>query len=149
MFWEHGQVGFLSIHRWPFYPGTGDTDETGAGRGLGWIANEPVEFGTPREVFHDRFERALSDLAAKVRPQLVIASAGFDAHREHPIGSLELEVEDFGRLTQSVQGIASEYADGKLVSVLEGGYNAGRLAGWPAGRVGRGAFARAAGRSGL
>jgi acetoin utilization deacetylase AcuC-like enzyme len=128
MFWEDGQVGFLSIHRWPFYPGTGDADETGAGRGLGWIANEPVQFGTSREIFHDRFERALSDLAAKVQPQLVLVSAGFDAHREDPIGSLELEVEDFARLTQTVQQIAREHADSRIVSVLEGGYNAGRLA---------------------
>jgi acetoin utilization deacetylase AcuC-like enzyme len=128
MFWEDGQVGFFSIHRWPFYPGTGDADETGAGRGLGWIANEPVQFGTRREAYHERFERALVDLAAKVRPQLVLISAGFDAHREDPIGSLELEVEDFSRLTQTVQQITREYADSRLISVLEGGYNAGRLA---------------------
>ena len=128
MFWENGRVGFLSIHRWPFYPGTGDADETGAGRGLGWIANEPVEFGTPRELFHDRFERALVALAAKVQPQLVLISAGFDAHREDPVGSLGLEVEDFPRLTQTVLGVAREHAGGRVVSLLEGGYNPARLA---------------------
>src|SRR5262249_25065221 len=67
MFWEDGQVGFFSIHRWPFYPGTGDSHETGSGRGLGWIANEPVEYGTPPALFHQRFERTLAALAAKVR----------------------------------------------------------------------------------
>jgi acetoin utilization deacetylase AcuC-like enzyme len=128
MFWEDGRVGFLSIHRWPFYPGTGDADETGAGRGLGWIANEPVEFGTPRALFHDRFERALLSLAAKVRPQLVLISAGFDAHREDPVGSLGLEVEDFARLTQTVLAVAREHAGGRVVSLLEGGYNPARLA---------------------
>jgi len=128
MFWESGRVGFFSIHRWPFYPGTGDADETGAGRGLGWIANEPVNFGTPREVYHDRFERALAQLAAKVRPQLVLISAGFDAHREDPVGSLDLEVEDFTRLTQTVLGVAREHAGGRVVSLLEGGYNPARLA---------------------
>jgi acetoin utilization deacetylase AcuC-like enzyme len=128
MFWEDGRVGFLSIHRWPFYPGTGDADETGAGRGLGWIANEPVEFGTPREQFHERFERAAIALAAKVRPQLVLVSAGFDAHREDPVGSLGLEVEDFARLTQTVLGLAREHAGGRIVSLLEGGYNPTRLA---------------------
>jgi acetoin utilization deacetylase AcuC-like enzyme len=127
-FWEDGRVGYFSIHRWPFYPGTGDADETGSGRGLGWIANEPVKFGTPRREFHDRFERALSALAAKVRPQLVLISAGFDAHREDPIGSLELETEDFGRLTKTVLGVAYEYAGGRTVSLLEGGYNPQRLA---------------------
>lgn len=128
MFWDDGRVGFVSIHRWPFYPGTGAGDETGSGRGLGMIANVPVAFGTPLDEYHDRFERALSDLAAKVRPQLVLISAGFDAHREDPIGSLELEVEDFGRLTRTVQQVAAASADGRLVSVLEGGYHPQRLA---------------------
>ena len=128
MFWEDGRVGFFSIHRWPFYPGTGDADETGAGRGLGWIVNEPVAFGTPRELFHDRFERAVFSLAAKVQPQLLLISAGFDAHREDPVGSLGLEVEDFIRLTQTVLGVAREHAGGRIVSLLEGGYNPSRLA---------------------
>jgi len=127
-FWQDGRVGFFSIHRWPFYPGTGGSDETGSGRGLGWMANEPVEFGTPRETYHERFERALVELAAKVDPQLVLISAGFDAHREDPIGSLELETEDFGRLTKTVLAVAREYAGGKVVSLLEGGYNPQRLA---------------------
>jgi acetoin utilization deacetylase AcuC-like enzyme len=128
MFWENGQVGFLSIHRFPFYPGTGDADEIGSGRGLRWISNVPVKFGTSREAYHERFERALTELAAKVRPQLVLISAGFDAHREDPIGSLELETEDFSRLTKTVFSAAREYAGGKVVSLLEGGYNPQRLA---------------------
>jgi acetoin utilization deacetylase AcuC-like enzyme len=128
IFWESGRVGFLSIHRWPFYPGTGDSDETGSGAGLGTIANVPVEFGTPLDDYHDRFERALIDLAAKVQPQLVLISAGFDAHRQDPIGSLGLEVEDFSRLTETVLAVARQYAGGRVVSVLEGGYNPARLA---------------------
>jgi acetoin utilization deacetylase AcuC-like enzyme len=127
-FWEDGRVGFLSIHRWPFYPGTGDADETGSGRGLGGIINVPVQFGTPPRVFHERFERALIDLAAKVQPQLVLISAGFDAHREDPIGSLELEIEDFLRLTKTVLAVAREYAGARAVSLLEGGYHPERLA---------------------
>lgn len=128
MFWEDGRVGFLSIHRWPFYPGTGDVNETGTGRGLGMIANVPVTFGTDLDEYHDRFERELIDLAARVKPQLILLSAGFDAHREDPIGSLELEVEDFERLTRTVLGVAAEHAGGQVVSVLEGGYNPQRLA---------------------
>jgi acetoin utilization deacetylase AcuC-like enzyme len=128
MFWEDGRVGFLSIHRWPFYPGTGDANETGAGRGLGWIANLPIQYGTPRGEFHARFERGLADLAAKVRPELVLVSAGFDAHRQDPIGSLDLETEDFGRLTRTVLDVAQQYAGGRLVSLLEGGYHPQRLA---------------------
>jgi acetoin utilization deacetylase AcuC-like enzyme len=128
LFWDDGRVGYFSIHRWPFYPGTGDADEIGSGRGLGWIANEPVQFGTSQTEYHDRFERALTTLASKVRPQVVLISAGFDAHREDPIGSLGLEVEDFVRLTRTVLDVASEHAGGRVVSLLEGGYNPARLA---------------------
>jgi acetoin utilization deacetylase AcuC-like enzyme len=127
MFWEDGRIGFLSIHRWPFYPGTGDSDEVGSGKGLGMIANVPVQYGTPLDEYHDRFERELTALAAKVRPQLVLISAGFDAHREDPIGSLDLEVDDFARLTRTVLAVARDHAGGRVVSVLEGGYHPERL----------------------
>jgi acetoin utilization deacetylase AcuC-like enzyme len=128
MFWEDGRVGFFSIHRSPFYPGTGSSDETGSGPGLGWISNVPVTSGTSRQEYHQQFERALADLAKKVKPQLVLISAGFDAHRQDPVGSLGLEIEDFTRLTQTVLATAREYADGRVVSILEGGYNPQRLA---------------------
>lgn len=128
MFWEDGRVGFLSIHRWPFYPGTGSADETGAGKGLGCIVNEPVEFGTPPKDFHARFEKALTDLSRKIKPQVVLISAGFDAHKDDPVGSLELETEDYIRLTKTVRSIADQYAEGRVVSLLEGGYNPARLA---------------------
>ncbi len=122
-FWEDDQVGFLSIHRWPFYPGTGSRSETGAGRGLGYTVNLPVEFGTPRDEFLGLFRNRLEDFAAKVKPQLVLVSAGFDAHRADPIGSLGLEVEDFRTLSRTVLDMADAYAGGRLVSMLEGGYN--------------------------
>ena len=122
-FWTDEQVGFLSIHRWPFYPGTGSRDETGAGDGLGTTLNLPIEFGTPRKQYLDQFADALTVFAKRIRPQLVIQSAGFDSHREDPIGSLGLESEDFVQLTRRVCEVAAEYAEGRLVSVLEGGYN--------------------------
>ena len=75
------------------------------------------------------FSEGLERLAAKMRPELILISAGFDAHRDDPIGSLDLETEDFGQLTANVLDIAAEYAGGKVVSVLEGGYNTGVLAG--------------------
>ena len=122
-FWEDGQVGFLSIHRWPFYPGTGASHETGAGAGLGMILNLPVEFGTPRTDYLKLFATSLECFAGKVQPQLVIVSAGFDSHRLDPIGSLGLETADFVELTRLVLDIADRYAGGRIVSVLEGGYN--------------------------
>jgi acetoin utilization deacetylase AcuC-like enzyme len=129
VFWADPRVGFLSIHRWPFYPGSGDASETGTGDALGTTVNVPVEFGTSRKDYLAQFESALTDLAAKIRPQLVIVSAGFDSHRADPVGSLGLEIEDFAPLSQAVLDVADSYADGKLVSVLEGGYNPEMLAG--------------------
>jgi acetoin utilization deacetylase AcuC-like enzyme len=122
-------VGLLSIHRWPFYPGTGDADETGSGDGVETTVNIPVEFGTPLKTYHDRFSSALESLAARMRPELVLVSAGFDAHRDDPIGSLGLDFEDFARLTEAVRQVAEQYSGGRLVSVLEGGYNPGVVAG--------------------
>jgi acetoin utilization deacetylase AcuC-like enzyme len=122
-FWTDPQVGFFSIHRWPFYPGTGDSNETGSGPGLGTTLNLPVEFGTPRKSYLDRFTSELERFAERIRPQLVLLSAGFDSHRTDPIGSLGLETEDFAALTKSVLNVADSHAGGRLVSVLEGGYN--------------------------
>lgn len=128
LFWENEQVGFFSIHRFPFYPGTGDANETGTGCGLGTTRNVPIAYGTSRPEFLSRFQTELSDFCQRMKPQLILVSAGFDAHREDPVGSLDLEVEDFGKLTQVVLQLAAEHAGGKLVSVLEGGYHIHRLA---------------------
>ena len=122
-FWEEPKVGFLSIHRWPFYPGTGDSDETGGGRGLGTTLNLPVEYGTPRKDYLALFGDSLEKFAAKIQPQLVLLSAGFDTHRLDPVGNLGLETEDFIPLTNLVLDVADTYAGGKIVSVLEGGYD--------------------------
>jgi acetoin utilization deacetylase AcuC-like enzyme len=122
-FWEDPQVAFLSIHRFPFYPGTGDRDETGAGEGLGATLNLPIKYGTPRADYLSLFTSRLGEFAARIQPQLVLVSAGFDAHHADPIGSLGLESEDFAALTRVVLDVADTYADGRLVSVLEGGYD--------------------------
>ncbi len=122
-FWEDGHVGFLSIHRWPFYPGSGDTDETGAGSGLGATLNLPIRFGTPRAAYLDAFRAALHQFAGKIRPQLVFISAGFDSHRLDPLGGLGLETEDFAVLTREVLDVADAHAGGRVISVLEGGYD--------------------------
>jgi acetoin utilization deacetylase AcuC-like enzyme len=122
-FWESEQVGFFSIHRWPFYPGSGEENETGHGKGLGTTVNIPLEFGVSRKDYLDCFARELDDFANKLRPQFVLLSAGFDAHVLDPVGSLGLETEDFVTLTEMVTAVADQHAEGRLVSVLEGGYN--------------------------
>ena len=123
------QVGFLSIHRHPFYPGTGAKRETGTGRGLGTKRNVPITFGTSRADYLAAFRSALHAMADAIKPQLVLVSAGFDAHAEDPVGSLGLEEEDFVAMTKDVIEVAATHADGRLVSVLEGGYNVSRLVG--------------------
>jgi len=127
-FYESSQVCFFSAHRFPFYPGTGAADETGKGDGLGATFNLPVRFGTPRReylaAFASTFERAL----ARCKPELILISAGFDAHAADPIGSLGLETEDFHDLTRLLVEAAAQNCGGRIVSVLEGGYNIHALA---------------------
>lgn len=127
-FYDNPQVGFFSVHRSPFYPGTGERTETGTGDGLGTTRNLPLSFETCREELITKTKTDLYDFASRISPQLVLISAGFDAHREDPVGNLHLETEDYGTLTDVVVDIAKEFCDGKIVSLLEGGYNPPRLA---------------------
>ncbi len=128
LFYDEAQVGFFSAHRWPFYPGTGGEDETGTGAGLGATRNLPMKLGTSRDRYLAWFARELGAFADRLQPQLVLISAGFDAHRLDPVGSLGLETEDFADLTTIAMDVAAAHAGGRLVSVLEGGYNAPVLA---------------------
>ncbi len=125
IFYSDSRVLFFSIHRFGmgFYPGTGGDEETGTGRGLGWTRNVPIRHGTSRMNYLAAFRNALENAADKIKPQLVLLSAGFDAHALDPIGSLGLEVEDFEAMTQLVLDVARTNCNGKLVSCLEGGYN--------------------------
>lgn len=128
IFWRSDRVGFFSAHRYPFYPGTGDSLETGEGPGLGYTLNFPVTYGTSRKDYLAGFQAKLERIAAKVQPELILISAGFDAHREDPVGDLGLEIEDFETLTTLVREVANQSCGGRVVSVLEGGYHPERLA---------------------
>lgn len=123
IFYADGRVAFFSIHRSPFYPGTGARSETGTGRGLGWIRNEPVSADITARQFLDCFTRGLEEMLAKSRPDLILLSAGFDAHRADPVGSLCLMEEDFHTLGKLVRQAADAHTHGRLVSLLEGGYH--------------------------
>lgn len=127
-FYEEEQVHFFSSHRWPYYPGTGGKEETGTGKGLGTILNLPVDVRTPKADFLKAFASHLEQAAQKAKPELVLISAGFDAHHLDPIGGLGLETEDFAHLTQMVCDIAQQYCEGRIVSLLEGGYHLQALA---------------------
>ena len=128
MFYEDPCVYFFSSHRYPFYPGTGAKTETGKGPGLGTTFNLPLAFGISRDEFRRRFTLELEKAAERCKPELVLISAGFDAHRLDPIGSLGLESEDFTELTRAVADVAKQHCNGRIVSLLEGGYNVDALA---------------------
>ncbi len=123
VFYSDGQVAFLSMHRWPFYPGTGAAEETGTGRGLGLIKNIPLARSTPARDTCAAFEKGLNDLLQKFAPQLCLISAGFDAYHADPVGGLGLEPEHFATLTQSIISATNGSTQGKVVSLLEGGYH--------------------------
>src|SRR5262245_32662292 len=130
VYYDDAGVMFFSIHRFGdgFYPGTGDADETGTGPGLGYTRNVPLPFGVSRPQYRSAFAAALEESADRIKPELVLVSAGFDAHARDPIGSLGLESEDFAELTKLVLEVAKVHAGGRLVCCLEGGYDLQALA---------------------
>ncbi len=136
IYYDSDRVGFLSIHRYPFYPGSGARDETGTGRGLGNTLNVPLPYGTATSEYHAAFRSGLEKLADRLRPELILISAGFDAHAEDPVGDLGLEIEDFEILTREIVAVAEAHAGGRIVSMLEGGYNVPILAGSVAAHLG-------------
>ncbi len=128
IFWEDPSVGFLSMHRFPFYPGSGRADEVGNGAGKGTTVNLPIAFGTSRKDQLDKLRGGVEDFADQLKPDLVLISAGFDSHATDPVGSLGLETEDFEEFTKIVLDVAKAHAGGRVVSLLEGGYNPEALA---------------------
>jgi acetoin utilization deacetylase AcuC-like enzyme len=123
IFYDDPTVFFFSTHQYPWYPGTGARGETGQGRGRGHTLNVPLRARTPAADQRRAFEAAVEEIASKFRPDLVIVSAGFDAHAGDPLGQLRLEDEDFAAMTRAVKAWAREACGGRLISCLEGGYN--------------------------
>jgi acetoin utilization deacetylase AcuC-like enzyme len=123
IFYEDGSVLFFSTHQYPWYPGTGAAEETGEGKGAGRTINCPLEAGAGRAEIWAAFQEKLAPAADEFRPDLVMLSAGFDSRSGDPLGQFQLEDADFADLTRLVRDIAARHAGGRLVSVLEGGYN--------------------------
>jgi acetoin utilization deacetylase AcuC-like enzyme len=123
IFYEDGTVFFFDCHQHPWYPGTGDASEKGSGKGLNCTMNCPFPAGSGRSEILGAFEGKLVEAANRFKPDLVMVSAGFDSRAGDPLGNFKLTDEDFADLTRVVLRIAREHAGGRLVSVLEGGYN--------------------------
>jgi acetoin utilization deacetylase AcuC-like enzyme len=128
IFYRDPSVFFFSSHQWPLYPGTGRADETGDGPGEGATMNFPFPAGSGRREILGAVENHLLPAAARFQPDLVLISAGFDSRVDDPLGRFTLTDEDFADLTLAVMGIAERHAGGRVVSILEGGYNLAGLA---------------------
>jgi acetoin utilization deacetylase AcuC-like enzyme len=121
-------VLFFSTHQYPHYPGTGLATERGSGAGEGFTINVPMEAGEGDETYHAIFLKTLVPAADDFKPEFVIISAGFDAHRDDPLASMRLTEAGYADLTGIVAGIAKRHAQGRILSSLEGGYNLTALA---------------------
>ena len=128
IFYEDPTVHFLSLHQSPHYPGTGSARERGAGPGEGATLNVPLAAGTPREEYFERFAEALAESEERIDPGFVIVSAGFDVLAGDPLGGQLLEPEDMHALTTLVMEVAERRCGGRLVALLEGGYDPRRTA---------------------
>lgn len=126
---EHDpSVLFFSTHQYPHYPGTGRAIETGHAAGKGFTINVPMEAGEGDEEYRAVFQKTLVPAADDFKPEFVIISAGFDAHRDDPLAGMALTEEGYAELTHIVAGIAGRHAQGRILSSLEGGYNLTALA---------------------
>jgi len=122
------QVFYFSIHNYPYYPGTGSAAERGEGPGLGASLNVPLLEGRGDAECIAAFKDKLLPAARKFEPELILISAGFDAHQQDPLGGMGMTTQGFGELTRIVCDLADELCSGRVVSVLEGGYNLPDLA---------------------
>jgi len=127
IFHSSREVLFASIHQWPFYPGTGALADAGSGEGEGFTVNLPVPAGSGPDDWLGLLEHIVEPAARDFRPDLVLVSAGFDAHRDDPLAECALETRTFGQMARRVRSLADELGV-PVGAVLEGGYDLGALA---------------------
>jgi acetoin utilization deacetylase AcuC-like enzyme len=124
IFWSDPSVLYCSTHQMPLYPGTGSVNETGVGN----IVNAPLRPGDGGDAFREAVETRILPALQRFGPDLVMVSAGFDAHRRDPLANLQLTEQDFGWVTRKLMEVADRFAGGRVVSLLEGGYDLEGLA---------------------
>ena len=123
IFYNSPNVLYVSTHQYPFYPGTGNQDEKGL---FNNILNIPLDANTNNEVFFNSFDKVISKLK-NFKPEFILLSSGFDAHTNDPLAQINLSSKDFYEITKRILMVANEICDGKVVSILEGGYNLNAL----------------------
>ena len=128
MFYDDPSVLYFSTHQYPFYPGTGSEMEKGSDKGINHTINVPMPIGSGDSEYLRAFKEKLEPAALAFSPDFVLISAGFDAHKDDLLGGMKLTAEGFAQLTQIVKEISEKCCEGRLVSVLEGGYGLDGLA---------------------
>jgi acetoin utilization deacetylase AcuC-like enzyme len=123
VFYDNGRVLYLSAHQSPFYPGTGDVREVGEGEGQGFTVNVPLPAGSREEAYAAAFAGIFLPLLREFGPDLILISAGYDAHAADPLGGMALESASFGRFAAQLASLTREVEAAPLALVLEGGYN--------------------------
>ncbi len=127
-FYNDPTVFYFSTHQYPFYPGTGAKDERGEAEGEGTTLNCPLAAGAGDRELLLAFEKQLAPALANFRPDFILISAGFDAHRDDPLAGLRVTESGFSEMTRIVRAIGQTYCEGRIISCLEGGYNLSALA---------------------
>jgi acetoin utilization deacetylase AcuC-like enzyme len=123
IFYDDPSVVYVSLHQYPFYPGTGAVDEIGSGAGAGYTVNLPMQAGWGPAEYKAAFREVILPIARRFGPQFVLVSAGFDAHHDDPLAMMRLDEKCFAQMTDAVAEVADEYCQGKLALLLEGGYS--------------------------
>ena len=123
IFEEDPTVFYFSTHQYPYYPGTGSNTEKGKGKGEGYTLNIPLPSGSNEEDYLSAFQQGLVPAALSFKPDFILVSAGFDAHKDDPLAGMRLTEDSYYHLTQIIKRIASDTCQGRIVSLLEGGYN--------------------------
>ena len=122
-FEQRKDVLYLSTHRYPFFPGTGSHREIGKGEGEGFTVNVPLPGGCTDAEFVSAFDQIVCPVITQYAPDLLLVSAGFDAHEEDPLGGMAVSDDGFRVLSRKVRQVAEQVCDGKMVALLEGGYD--------------------------
>jgi acetoin utilization deacetylase AcuC-like enzyme len=116
-------VLYCSVHQYPYYPGTGAATEVGDGPGAGLTVNVPLEAGATDDDYHEVFDQMVIPVVRAFRPDLILVSAGLDAHERDPLGGMRLTTPTFGAMTMALRLVADECCDGRIVAATEGGYD--------------------------
>ncbi len=127
IFYDDPSVFYFSLHRTPFYPGSGYESETGSGPGQGFTLNVPFRYGVDAGTYMEKFREVMEGPASDFEPEFILISAGYDGYDRDTLAGLCLEAEHFADMTRQIMDLAAKTAEGRVLSTLEGGYNVAEM----------------------